>query len=42
MKRVFLAAIFGAVLLINGSVLAYSGGDGTTGNPYQIAIVADF
>jgi hypothetical protein len=42
-KGVFLAAILTAVLCISGNLLAYSGdGDGTTGNPYQIADVNNF
>jgi hypothetical protein len=38
----FLSVILTAVLCISGDVLAYSGGDGSAGNPYQIANVADF
>jgi hypothetical protein len=34
--------ILAAVLCISGNLLAYSGGDGSAGNPYQIANVADF
>jgi hypothetical protein len=41
MKRVFVA-ILTAVLCINGNLLAYSGGNGSAGNPYQIANVIDF
>ncbi len=42
-KSVFLAAILTAVLCISGNLLAYSGdGDGSVGNPYQIANVPDF
>ncbi len=41
-KGVFLAVILTTVLCISGNLLAYSGGNGTTGNPYQIANVADF
>jgi hypothetical protein len=40
-KGVFLAAILTAVLCISGNVLAYSGGDGTAEDPYQIADVND-
>jgi hypothetical protein len=39
---VFAAAILAAVLCISPNSLAYSGGDGSSGNPYQIANVADF
>ena len=41
-KGVFLAVILAAVLCISGNLLAYSGGDGTACNPYQIANVVDF
>ena len=41
-KGVFLAAILTAVLSISGNLLAYSGGDGNSVNPYQIANIADF
>ena len=41
-KGVFFTAILTAVLCISGNVLAYTGlGDGSTGNPYQIANVAE-
>ena len=42
-KGVFFAAILTAVLCISGNLRAYTGdGDGSAGNPYQIANVADF
>ena len=41
-KGVFLAAILTAVLCISGNLLAYSGGDGNTVNPYKIANVTDW
>jgi hypothetical protein len=43
-KSEFLAATLAVVLCLSGNLLAkaYSGGDGTAGNPYQIANVDDF
>lgn len=41
-RGVFLSAILAVVLGISGSLLAYSGGNGSVGNPYQIATVADY
>jgi hypothetical protein len=41
-KGVFSAAILTAVLCIGGNLLAYSGGDGNSVNPYKIANVADW
>ena len=42
-KGVFSAAILTAVLCISGNLWAYSGlGDGSSGNPYQIADVNNF
>jgi hypothetical protein len=41
-KSEFLAAILTAVLCISGNLLAYSGGNGSTGNPYLIANILDF
>src|SRR3990170_498488 len=40
-KGIFLAAILTAVLCIRGNLLAYSGGNGTAGDPYQSATKAD-
>jgi hypothetical protein len=42
LKSGFPAAIITAVLCFSGNLLAYSGGGGTTGNPYKIANVTDF
>jgi hypothetical protein len=36
------AVIFAAVLCISGNLLAYSGGSGTAGRPYQISNVMDW
>jgi pimeloyl-ACP methyl ester carboxylesterase len=41
-KGVFLAVILGAVLCISGNIFAYSGGNGSAGNPYKITNVANF
>jgi hypothetical protein len=41
-KGLFLSATLTAVLCISGSLFAYSGGDGSTGIPFQIANVTDF
>ena len=45
MKKINLITITAALLIVSiapYTCLAYSGGNGTTGNPYQIANVADF
>ena len=41
-KGVFLAAILTVVLCFSGNVLAYPGGDGSAGNPYQISSFGDW
>jgi len=40
-EKLYLVVLFLMGICINGSVFAYSGGDGTSGNPYKIANKAD-